>query len=224
MDIETMAQKIAELWRSQEVENHALGLSFLQSQTEGWQGSWQYDQLIKLIVRNCINTDEFRNDLNFSIAGERIKQHFENAVRHLQNKCSFYISEWSHLISTAAATKFILIDLGGYLKFQVSVEMKNPILSDYFENLIELKSGAWFPNAHLQYLQERFFYYLHKPENYIITIKQNLPNVFFRSYLQGGWSDICFNPNTTDKTINLIVDCFMDNYKSGSFQFYDPLF
>jgi hypothetical protein len=223
MDIETMAQKIAELWRSQDTASHALGLSFLHSQTEGWQGSWQYDQLIKLIVRNCINTDEFRNNLNFSNAGERIKQHFTDKLHPLQNKPNFYISEWSNLISKGAE-KFILIDLGGYLKFQVSVEMKNPILSDYFENLIELKVGAWFPNVHLQHLQERFFYYLHKAENYIITIKQNLPNVFFRAYLQGGWSDICFNPNTTDKTINLIVDCFMDNYKSGSFQFYDPLF
>lgn len=167
MDIETMAQKIAELWRSQEVENHALGLSFLQSQTEGWDKE-RLKQFLQRVVYHCINVPEFRNGLRFSNYIENIKTFITYGIDTTNLK--FFIKKWKVLC------KFIRpqnqrIELGGWTDIKIWVEPKNDYIKAWRKKMLRTEKPL---RVNAEWLKEKALKYFLAPEKFTLSVSHNI--------------------------------------------------
>jgi hypothetical protein len=167
MDIETMAQKIAELWRSQEVENHALGLSFLQSQTEGWDKE-RFKQLLQRVVYHCINVPEFRDGLKFSNYIEKIKTFITNGIDTTNLK--FFIKKWKVLCQLIRPQNQ-RVELGGHLNLKIWVEPKNEYIRQWRKKMLRTEKSF---RGDAERLKEKAFKSFLEPEKFELTISYNL--------------------------------------------------
>ena len=215
-EIKILAAKIADLWRSEEVENHALGLMFLRGQTLGW-GGMQFNKLLQYIAYYSINTDEFNGLLFFKAADEPIKNNFRERTKYCWYEKDFDVSKWARL-TDIASKNCILLNLGGFLRFQVCVELT----SNKFDTYIRSLSNKFPFRLHLSEMhifEEEFFNNFHKPENYKLIIRQDL-GWSYSQILAFIESDFCDHPRRSfpsEEILDAVMYCFVDNYLNGRF-------